>query len=213
MQIVLVHTECDRAPTTGQALYVLVEESKHQVTLLHPVSLSKFTIPADDYKSGFRGQLWPEPSIPVAANKGPINETLAQLMELKANQYAKQRTQFPSQVVRRAIAVLTGRRVEDVPEVKESVPRGFAVKSDKRPGVVDAICNMLYEGVTLDEAVARLKKQFPERSPEGMKTTVRCQVNRLPKKLNLKLNRTEHKKRGLVFQWDQKSGGAKSARV
>jgi hypothetical protein len=213
MQIVLVHTECDRAPTTGQALYILVEESKHQVTLLHPVSLSKFTIPAEDYKSGFRGQLWPEASVAVPHGKGPINEMLAQLMEQKSIQYAKQRTQFPHREVRRAIAVLTGRRVEEVPEVKESVPRGFAIKSDKRPGVVDAIYNMLYEGVTLEEAVARLRKQFPERSPEGMKTTVRCQVNRLPKKHNIKLNRTEHKKRGLVFQWADKKPSEKSARA
>jgi hypothetical protein len=212
MQIVSVHTDNEKAPVSGQALYIVVEQAKHRVKLLHPTTLSQFEIPAQDYAAGFKGELWPTPTVAVPQRNGPINEVLAQIMELRGQFCSKNQKQFPAQLVRRAIAVLTGQRVEEVAEFKESQsasgssgPRGFAVRSEKRPGVVDAIANMLYsrKGVTLDEAVAELAKQFPDRKADGMRVTVRCQLNRLPKKLNVALLTKEVPKRGKVFQFDQ----------
>jgi hypothetical protein len=53
----------------------------------------------------------------------------------------------------------------------------------KKPGVVAYIVSLLQEsvddgGITVEEAVKKLAKKFPDRRPESMETTFRCQAGR-----------------------------------
>lgn len=56
------------------------------------------------------------------------------------------------------------------------------IRTERGPGVIDTIIAMLTEGPhTVDEMVAKLGIAFPDRAADGMKGTVRTQLNRLPK--------------------------------
>lgn len=196
MEIRTVSVQNDKAPVSGTALYVVVDERDRHVTLLHPVTLSKFDIPVDEYRSGMGQMLWPENQTHMKFSA----ETIAELMQRQMKDYSKRQKQYPAQIVRRIISELRGIEVEKVPLYKDA-PKQSEKRSAKRPGVIDAIVAELHKGASLDEMVKALKEAFPDRNAEGMRTTVRCQINRLPAKLNLKIIKIEDKKRGQLFKF------------
>ncbi len=69
-------------------------------------------------------------------------------------------------------------------------------------GVIAEIQRMMerQSGATVDEIVQSLSAKFPDRSPEGMATTARIQVRRLPKKLGRKLTTEESEGRGVIYR-------------
>lgn len=71
----------------------------------------------------------------------------------------------------------------------------------RKVGVIDEIKRMTQRasGASVAEIVESLVKKFPERPVDGMTTTVRIQVQRLPSKLNLKMSKEKDEKRGLVY--------------
>jgi hypothetical protein len=66
-------------------------------------------------------------------------------------------------------------------------------------GIIARITSLLanINGITIDEAVADLVREFPERDPAGMKSTVRTQMRRQGAK------KRQDEKRGLVFFLDK----------
>jgi hypothetical protein len=201
MEVRMVQVDNEKAPINGCAMYIIVEERNRYVTLLHPIHLERFDITVDEYQSGAREKLWPFNETKMKFDAGVI----AELMERTMKKYSSREKprQYPASLVRRCIAELRGCEIDEVATYKETVKSktGYAVRSEKRPGVVDAICDMLHKGVTIDECVKELVKMFPGRSGDGMKTTVRCQINRLPKREGLAMQKIEDKKRGLIFKF------------
>lgn len=73
----------------------------------------------------------------------------------------------------------------------------------KGVGVIAVIQHLMERktGASVDEMVAALAEKFPDRSVEGMTSTVRIQVNRLPKKLGREVEKSTSEKRGgLVYR-------------
>lgn len=67
-----------------------------------------------------------------------------------------------------------------------------------KPGVIAAIVEILKGsvdngGVTVKEIVSDLEKRFPSRAGESMEITVRCQLGRIPKQRNLKIDKQRMK--------------------
>lgn len=61
-----------------------------------------------------------------------------------------------------------------------------ASRAQRGPGVIDTIITILQEGGgTVDEMAAKLAAAFPDRAADGMKATIRTQLNRLPKSKGL----------------------------
>jgi len=204
IEVRTLNLQNDKAPVSGNALYIVVEQKERVVVLLHPVQLAKFEISATEYRE--------------AADKGvmlyPINnsgtkfdrEMMSNLLIAKMKDYSKRQKGYAAQVVRHCAAELSGLEVTKIPMYKENVERGPVQRSAKRPGVIDAIVEQLHKGATIDEMVAALKETFPDRNADGMRTTVRCQINRLPAKLSLKMDKIEDKKRGQIFKFAAAGG-------
>jgi hypothetical protein len=91
---------------------------------------------------------------------------------------------------------------------KEAKKKGEASKARaakggvKKVGIIDTILEAMASenGASTKEILDKLQKKFPERDRDGMETTVRIQVTRLPKKFNFILKRTKDEKRGLVYK-------------
>ena len=92
---------------------------------------------------------------------------------------------------------LTPPKPKPKPKPKEStdaiVDRGM--KQGRRPGVIDAIVRLMAVegGITEDDLVAKLMEKFPERGGAGMRTTVRIQSKRWPKKHGVTFNHSADK--------------------
>lgn len=212
MHISTLYLTSDKAPATGFSIYVIVDESDRTVKLFHPSTLSTIDISHLEFRGAREQELWPNPydSDPRSrpdknepAKMVPFPEQVARMIERRIKTLS---TDYQATIVRRVLAALRGLKLEQVPPLKDSSnskPRGFAVRSEKRPGVIDAIRASLEnpKGVSVDEILADLQKQFPERTIDGMRTTVRCQINRLPGKLGRTLQSRFDTERGKVYQW------------
>lgn len=65
-------------------------------------------------------------------------------------------------------------------------------KTDKKPGVVATIVELLENGpITKEKAVEKLAKKFPERDPDKMATTFSIQLNRIPKERGVSIEKSE----------------------
>lgn len=68
------------------------------------------------------------------------------------------------------------------PEGKERQEKRQATRAQKGPGVIDTIIEILRTGGgTVAEMAVRLAAAFPDRDATGMTSTIRTQINRLPK--------------------------------
>lgn len=187
-------------------------------TLLHPWTLQQFTVPMEDFLKGKGVTYWPVNDSPQGEsfNVDKLTERMTFLIE----DYTMARVSFPGKVSRNVLAALKGCKVEDLQimsmlpdEVKPGLPATRPVRSSNRvvkqnmgrvagkPGVISTICELLKKGVTMDECIDELSTVFPDRKPESMTSTFKCQTGRdLPKK-GLKITKTEVKGRGVVFTW------------
>lgn len=78
----------------------------------------------------------------------------------------------------------------------EKKPR--AAKTD---GVIGTILETVQRegGASANEILESLKERFPDRG-DGMMTTIRIQLSRLPKRLGFELKKTKDETRGLVYK-------------
>lgn len=72
-------------------------------------------------------------------------------------------------------------------------PKAKKADGVKKDGVISSIASILQDGGgTIEQIVAKLRKKFPERTEDGMKTTVKIQLTRLVKDGKLrKVNKEE----------------------
>jgi hypothetical protein len=189
----------DKAPVSGTAMYFVVEIQQKMAWLYHWPTRTYFNVPIHDYREGAGHELWPENTFGGKF----IKEDVAQLLLLDMRKAIREGKSINQHVVRSIIAALRDCELTEVPSVRE-MPRAAnkpQVKSAKRPGVIDEIIAKLSEGATVDEMVLHLKGCFPDRAETGMRTTVRCQINRLPAKLGRKITKLEDGKRGTVLKF------------
>lgn len=75
------------------------------------------------------------------------------------------------------------------------------VPKEKKVGVIGAVLALMQQdgGATAQEILTSLKKQFPDRG-DGMLTTIRIQVSRLPERCGFELKKTKEEGRGLVYK-------------
>jgi hypothetical protein len=75
-------------------------------------------------------------------------------------------------------------------------------RAKKEGGVIDVIRQQIAsdEGASVAEIQKALVKKFPDRDPEGMTTTIRIQMTRLPKQHDFTMKKTKDEKRGLVYK-------------
>lgn len=215
MYLVALTTDNSSAPACGRSIYFVVEEGRHRISLLHPWTLSSFAIPVEDYEKGRGDVYWPPEVATSTELTNSVKDDLdgvqrvARTMLMKLEEYSKRGRQHPANLVRRVIAEVQGTTLDKVPVFREvpeatrgNLTKAREARAARKPGVIDAIANILSNenGATVDEAVKQLHEMFPDRESDGMKNTVKCQINRLPKKLNMTLIKTEVKGRGMVFR-------------
>jgi hypothetical protein len=75
--------------------------------------------------------------------------------------------------------------------------------ADRASGIIGTIQGFLENsaGGTIDEIMSQLKTDFPERNPDGMKQTVKTQLNRLAKTTGREVERLDIEGRGKVFRF------------
>jgi hypothetical protein len=220
MEARMIAVTHQKAPTDGTALYFVVGQGHQSVTLLHPVTFSQFTVPKTDYITGVAKRpdgtqisIWPENNSDLKFHP----EEVAVRIENRMRSFASQGKAFPQQIIRRLVAEMKGIPLNNVPTFKEppaeGAPRGFAVRSEKRPGVVSVVQEMIERenGASFDEIFNELNKRFPGRGA-GMKTTIRCQLDRIPQKLNQKLVFIRTRNAAIVYRMVDEMSNRSSAR-
>lgn len=199
-----------QAPVSGRAVYFVTNETPKYVTLFHPWTLTEFNIPLNDFIRNNGLTYWPEDKRDAPPYEKFNAMSIARHMEEKLQDYAMRQKQHPAQATRKLIAAIRGIPLEQVPQYKEpsKVKSSHGVSRERgprKPGVIDAIQEFLEDGYTVDEFVKKLGERFPERVPDAMRNTVKCQLARLPKNKNRAINKNEVAGRGMVFTWG-KSG-------
>lgn len=88
----------------------------------------------------------------------------------------------------------------DKKEKKAKTPKEKKPRAPKN-GVISAILAAMQQdgGASAQEILTELKKLFPERG-DGMLTTIRIQVSRLPERCGFELKKTKEEGRGLVYK-------------
>ncbi len=196
----LIQLKCDhpKAPVSGQSHYFVISQTSHRVVLLHPFTLTQCTLPGDEIRGA--------KTVILGEEQGMTGEKLASLMERLMKEYAARSKQYPEQIVRRLIAALRGLPIHEVVSIKpkRDVPAQFKEKSARRPGVIDAIRELIEtpKGASKPEILKVLLGKFPNRAEKGMAHTIDCQLRELPKKIaGVKVLVDEKdKERGKVFR-------------
>jgi hypothetical protein len=211
----------DRAPISGRAVYAVIEESNHQVTLLYPWTLAKFTVPANDFIRGQGLTYWPLEKRDAPDFEKLDVAKLASRMIYLMEDYSRNSKQYSSLTVRSLVAAMLGIPLEGVPLYKSPAqaateaaggeegsnkPKKASAAPRKqegarKPGVIDTIKEVIKGGATMEEILKALVAKFPERRPESMTTTIKCQVRRDLLKKGLVITREQVKGRGEVYTW------------
>lgn len=209
-------TDTASAPVSGRAVYAVVEESNHQVTLLYPWTLAKFTVPAYDFIKGQGLTYWPPEKRDAPEFEKFDVDRLAKRMIFLMEDYSRNNKQYSSLTVRSLIAAIQGVPLEQVPLYKSpsvaartsgtpgerKAPAGPRTeRNPRKPGVIDTIKETIKGGATQEEILAALVAKFPDRRPESMTTTIKCQVRRDLLKKGLVIERKQVKGRGEVYTW------------
>lgn len=117
-KLVTCYSNSPHAPVQGRALYFVHEYKRNNVTLLHPVNLQQFHLSRRDFDTGITEVLLPEEARTSGASTCNV-ERLADGLIQKMKDYTERRTQFPQQVVRKAVAYLKNISLDKVPQFKE----------------------------------------------------------------------------------------------
>lgn len=195
------------APINGRAVYIITEETDKYVTLCHPWTLTIFTVPLQKFIRNVGLTFWPDSKRDAPPNYKFNMENVLRKMQELLEEYAARQKQHPAQSIRRIIASMRGVPVEQVPQYKEQqkTARGSSGEGKERgprkPGVIDAIKELLEDGYTVDEFVVKLAERFPDREADGMKNTVKCQLARLPKNMNRPITKTDAGSGRIVYKW------------
>lgn len=194
------------APVNGHAVYIVVNETSKHVTLCYPWTLSVFDIPLQSFIRNVGLTYWPPEKRDAPVHDKSfltIDRTLA-AMEEKMADYTKWQKRYSANSIRRIIAQLRGIPLDQVPlykETKTQTDGAVRERQARKPGVIDAIKELLEDGYTVDEFVGKLAERFPDREPDGMRNTVKCQLARLPRNTNRPIMKTDMGNGRLVFKW------------
>jgi hypothetical protein len=94
--------------------------------------------------------------------------------------------------------VLRGALNWPMPNDKEETP--VSDKPKQKGGVVAHLRKVCEKGANMDEIMAALAKEFPDRDPDKMKSTVRTQLGGRLVQSGFTVNKTKDEKRGTVYQ-------------
>jgi hypothetical protein len=206
----------DNAPISGRAVYAIIEETDHQVVLLYPWTLTKFSVPANDFIRGQGLTYWPPEKRDAPEFEKFDIEKLAKRMIFLMEDYSRSSKQYSSLTVRMLIAAIQGVPLEQVPLYKAPAPvarpagatgEGKAPAgpraeiNPRKPGVIDTIKETIKGGASMEEILKALVAKFPDRRPESMTTTIKCQVRRDLLKKGLVIKKEQIKGRGEVYTW------------
>lgn len=92
-------------PVSGSSHYIVLEETVHRVTLFHPFTFTKFTLPMADFRLSL-----------MANNEWNDREKVANFLEKSATRWAGMHRQAPYKLIREIIAHYRGCPMSDVPD-------------------------------------------------------------------------------------------------
>jgi len=110
MEMRSVNTDHPKAPVSGSAVYVVVEEGDHKVTLFHPWTLTELTIPREEYTKGMGSMMWPENETGAVFSVKKVVQTI----DDKVKFFTVSKRGFPVRTVIRVLAALKGETVANV---------------------------------------------------------------------------------------------------
>lgn len=93
------------------------------------------------------------------------------------------------------------KKVKEPKPPKEKKVKAPKPAKEKKDGVISTILSAMQQdgGATAKEILEVLKLKFPEKN-DGMMTTIRIQVSRLPERCGFELKKTKVEGRGLVYK-------------
>lgn len=194
-----LHLTIEDAPVQGIALYLVIggePKVTKYLELLHVPTLTVFKVPANVFDAACKDYEHYDTADAVKR------------IEAKLENFAKLSLQHPAQRIRKAIAQMTGKPIEDVVQFKTPSPaagtKAKGAGGTQGPGIIDSIYECLKgDGKTKEEILARLKERFPARPEGGMKTTINCQLRRLPAAKGFTLVKATVEGRGEVLRAEE----------
>jgi hypothetical protein len=116
VEIRYVNTDNSKAPVSGNAIYVVLEESQHRVSLFYPWTLTEFTLPQDEYVKGQGKELWPDNQ-----TDGIFDiKKVVQMLERKIEFDSSLKKNIP-RVAFRCLAAMTGKPVSEIEKTETFV--------------------------------------------------------------------------------------------
>lgn len=90
-----IHLENEKAPATGHAVYVVVEQSNRKVLLLYPWNLQEFEISAEEFRTGVKESYWPTNTSGLKFDV----QKLVDRIKLNVQAFALRKRTFPTNTV------------------------------------------------------------------------------------------------------------------
>jgi hypothetical protein len=97
-----IHLDNEKAPTTGHAVYVVVEQSNRKVLLLYPWNLQEFEISAEEFRTGAKESYWPENTSKLKFDVHKLVDRIKQNVQA----FALRKRTFPTSTVIKVLCEL-----------------------------------------------------------------------------------------------------------
>ncbi len=104
MVALYITSENNNVPVTGNSHYIVLERNPQRVTLFHPFTFTKFTLPTPDFHMA------------LMSESSWDREKFAIWLERYATKWAGMHRQAPYKLVREIIATYRGCSMKDIPD-------------------------------------------------------------------------------------------------
>jgi hypothetical protein len=114
-----IYLETEKAPHTGQAVYIVVEQHGKKFFLLCPWTLQEFEISTEEFRRGAKESYWPENTSGVKFDV----QKLVNRIKLNVQAFALKKRTFPTTTVIKVITELGGMTTAEVEAlIKSALP-------------------------------------------------------------------------------------------
>jgi hypothetical protein len=128
MEICELRTDNTKAPVSGNAIYIVVEESNQRVSLFYPWTLEEFTLPREEYVEARKAMLWPENQTTAFFDVNKVIKTI----ENKVQFFLEQKRSIPTRTITRCLATLKGVKIEEIEQSSRMIAAVANKGSDSR---------------------------------------------------------------------------------